>query len=214
MLHPLRPLEPRLTSLARARSLYQPDTHELHFLDIARGEVHHYSCVSRAHEVDVYDAHVSCIRLRQDQPGVRPFRSLSVSSPARSPLTLFLVKLPSQFIAVADRGFAFLPSRAPGSSHDSPAAVHYHVELEPDQHPHTKMFNDGEIDTLGRFMAGTKPGRGEPMGKREEVMWRLDGEGKLDKVMDGLALPNGISFSVDKTKMCVRVLLVPSLRSR
>ncbi|KPV77368.1 uncharacterized protein RHOBADRAFT_51234 [Rhodotorula graminis WP1] len=154
--------------------LYQPETDELHFLDIARGEVHHYNCATRAHEVDVYDAHVSCIRLRQDQPG---------------------------FVAVADRGFAFLPARAPGSSHDSPAPVTYHVELEPDLHPRSKMFNDGEIDTLGRFMAGTKPARGEAMGKREEVMWRLDGEGKLDKVMDGLALPNGIGFSVDETRM-------------
>ncbi|GAA5841136.1 hypothetical protein JCM9279_000552 [Rhodotorula babjevae] len=154
--------------------LYQPETDELHFLDIARGEVHHYDCATGAHEVDVYDAHVSCIRLRQDQPG---------------------------FIAVADRGFAFLPARAPGSSHDSPASVRYLVELEPDLHPQSRMFNDGEIDTLGRFMAGTKPGRGELMGQRVEVMWRLDGEGKVDRLMDGLALPNGIGFSVDKSKM-------------
>ncbi|BGP47107.1 hypothetical protein JCM10450v2_002959 [Rhodotorula kratochvilovae] len=155
--------------------IYQPETDELHFLDIERSEVHHYNCTTKAHEVDVYAEHIACIRLRADQPG---------------------------FIAAADSGFALLPPRAPGSSHASPVPVPFLARLPSSDYPASKMFNDGEVDTLGRFLAGTKPARGEPMeGKREEVMWRVNGVGKVDKVMQGLGMPNGLGFSADEKTM-------------
>ncbi|GAA5909726.1 hypothetical protein JCM5296_005773 [Sporobolomyces johnsonii] len=156
--------------------IYQKETNELHFIDIERGEVHHLDLTTKEHTIDYYEDHVSCIRLRQDEPG---------------------------FIACADRGFALLPPRSPSSSPSAPTSLSYHTLLPPSHHHHTKMFNDGEVDPLGRFMAGTKPGRGQPMeGKLDEVMWRIGAEkGKVEKVMDGLGLPNGIGFSADEKKM-------------
>jgi len=63
------------------------------------------------------------------------------------------------------------------------------------------MHNEGETDPLGRFLAGTKPARGEPMeGKEEEVVWRIEGgnEGSAPvRVVEGMGLPNGMGWSVD-----------------
>lgn len=63
------------------------------------------------------------------------------------------------------------------------------------------MHNEGETDPWGRFLAGTKPGRGQPMeGKEEEVVWRVEGgkEGSQPvRVVEGMGLPNGMGWSKD-----------------
>ncbi|GAA5892853.1 SMP-30/gluconolactonase/LRE family protein [Sporobolomyces salmoneus] len=156
--------------------LYEPARALLHFLDIARGEVHHYSLETKEHTIDYYEGHPSCIRLRDGskEPG---------------------------FIAAVDRGFAFLPPRCPSSSSSSPSSLTYHTLLPESEHPLTKMHNEGETDPQGRFLAGTKPARGEPMeGKEEEVLWRIEGgkEGeKVERLIEGMGLPNGMGWSRD-----------------
>lgn len=63
------------------------------------------------------------------------------------------------------------------------------------------MFNDGEVDPQGRFVAGTKIKRGLPIQReaREAVLLRFEGgEGeKAEVVLEGLGLPNGIGFTSD-----------------
>ena len=59
--------------------------------------------------------------------------------------------------------------------------------------PHNR-FNDGTPDPAGRFMAGTMP-----MGERLPVasIWRLDSDLRIDKLVDGLKVSNGMAFSPD-----------------
>ncbi|GAA6062210.1 hypothetical protein JCM10212_006445 [Sporobolomyces blumeae] len=159
--------------------LYEHETDTLHFIDIARGEVHHLELASMKHEVDFYEGHPSCIRLRENGQG---------------------------FIAAVDRGFAYLPRRSLGSTATSPAKLTYHTLLDERAHPKNKMHNEGETDPWGRFVAGTKPARGEPMeGKLEETLWRIEGarEGHVEHITGGMGLPNGMGWSVDGTKFYV-----------
>ncbi|GAA5880755.1 hypothetical protein JCM16303_004339 [Sporobolomyces ruberrimus] len=160
--------------------LYEKATDTLHFLDIERSQVHHLELETMRHSIDYYEGHPSCIRLRDGskEPG---------------------------FIAAVDRGFAFLPLRSPSSTSSNPSPLNsYHTLLPASTHPLTKMHNEGETDPLGRFMAGTKPARGEPMeGKEEEVLWRIEGgkEGgrgdDVERMIEGMGLPNGMGWSRD-----------------
>lgn len=61
------------------------------------------------------------------------------------------------------------------------------------------MFNDGEVDPQGRFIAGTKIKRGLPMerGKKEGILFRVGVEKEAKIILEGLALPNGIAFAAD-----------------
>lgn len=61
------------------------------------------------------------------------------------------------------------------------------------------MFNDGEIDPQGRFLAATKIKRGLPIEreKKEGTMFRVGSAKEAETVLEGLALPNGIGFTAD-----------------
>lgn len=80
------------------------------------------------------------------------------------------------------------------------------------------MHNEGETDPLGRFMAGTKPARGEPMeGKEEEVLWRIEGgkEGgrgdDVERIIEGMGLPNGMGWSKDGKTLSVHITSLLSI---
>jgi len=66
------------------------------------------------------------------------------------------------------------------------------VDPEPDLA--TNRFNDGTPDPAGRFVAGTMP-----MGERRPVasIWRLDAERRVDRLVEGLTVSNGMAFSPD-----------------
>lgn len=60
--------------------------------------------------------------------------------------------------------------------------------------PHLR-FNDGAVDSKGRFWAGS-------MGKAEEgVLYRLDPDGSVHTMLSELGVPNGIGWSPDDTIM-------------
>ncbi len=60
--------------------------------------------------------------------------------------------------------------------------------------PRTRI-NDGRADPAGRLWFGTmeKTGSGEPIG----ALYRMDLDGKVDKVRSDVRVPNGIEFSPD-----------------
>ena len=60
--------------------------------------------------------------------------------------------------------------------------------------PHLR-FNDGAVDSKGRFWAGS-------MGKAEEgALYRLDPDGSVHTMLSELGVPNGIGWSPDDTIM-------------
>lgn len=60
------------------------------------------------------------------------------------------------------------------------------------------MFNDGEIDPQGRFLAATKILRGLAIEreKREATLFRVgEGRGGAEVVLENMGLPNGIGWT-------------------
>jgi len=58
-------------------------------------------------------------------------------------------------------------------------------------------YNDGRVDSRGRFWVGTMAI--EPARHREAVgeLWRLDPDGQMHRVLDGLTIANGLDWSPD-----------------
>ena len=59
-------------------------------------------------------------------------------------------------------------------------------------------FNDGRVDPGGRFWAGTML---EAMDKRVGVLYRVDHDYTVTRMIDGLITPNGMAFSPDGRTM-------------
>jgi sugar lactone lactonase YvrE len=76
-------------------------------------------------------------------------------------------------------------------------ALQYIVDPEADK-PHNR-FNDGAIDSRGRFWAGTMntSGARQPEGS----LYRLDPDGSLHTMETGIYISNGIGWSPDDTIM-------------
>jgi L-arabinonolactonase len=70
------------------------------------------------------------------------------------------------------------------------------VAFEPDN-PHTRL-NDGRTDRQGRFIAG---GFDEVEGKRVSSVVRLDPDGRMTSLFDGVGCANGTCFSPDGRQM-------------
>lgn len=66
-------------------------------------------------------------------------------------------------------------------------------------------MNDGEVDPRGKFLAATKVLRGLQvrMEPKEGIMFRVDKGGKVETVIEEIALPNGIGFTEDCKTMSV-----------
>lgn len=57
-------------------------------------------------------------------------------------------------------------------------------------------YNDGKCDSSGRFWVGTYAD-----GKKQCALYRINGDGKVQKMLDDVICSNGIAWSIDKTKM-------------
>jgi sugar lactone lactonase YvrE len=90
-------------------------------------------------------------------------------------------------LAVQD-GFARLPDWEGGPELVAP------VEADvPDN-----RFNDGKCDRAGRFWAGTMA-----LDERDGAgaLYRLDGDGRVTRVIAGVGISNGLAWSADDTRM-------------
>lgn len=60
----------------------------------------------------------------------------------------------------------------------------------------TTRFNDIHADTMGRVFCGTMPTKDRP-GR----LYRLDRDGSIHKVLDGIGCSNGMGFTLDRKQM-------------
>jgi sugar lactone lactonase YvrE len=95
-------------------------------------------------------------------------------------------------------GFAYL---TPG---EDSVAVEWIVNPEPDR-PESRL-NDGRIDRQGRYWAGSMHDpEGPPASYFERepvgVFYRLDGDGTVHRMIDGILVSNGLCWSPDGTTM-------------
>jgi sugar lactone lactonase YvrE len=71
--------------------------------------------------------------------------------------------------------------------------------IGPDDQPHGTRFNDGKVSPDGRFFAGTMDE--ETLSKPIGTLYRLDPDGSLHDVVDGLIVSNGLAWSADGATM-------------
>ena len=60
-----------------------------------------------------------------------------------------------------------------------------------------ERMNDGACDPAGRFLAGTKTSDGSP----DAALYRLDPDGSVRLLRDGLTISNGLGWSPDGTRL-------------
>jgi len=70
--------------------------------------------------------------------------------------------------------------------------------VDPEAHLPDNRFNDGKVDPAGRFWAGTmsKDDKG-PVG----ALYRLEGDGSVDRMVEGIGCSNGLGWSLDAKTM-------------
>ncbi len=91
------------------------------------------------------------------------------------------------YVAALQDGFYALPD-------DGPPELIAPVEAE---NPVTRL-NDGEIDPQGRFWAGTMGWHAEP---EAGALYRLDPDGSVRRMLDGVTISNGLGWSPDGSTM-------------
>ena len=62
-------------------------------------------------------------------------------------------------------------------------------------------FNDGAVDSSGRFWAGAMNDFNVKEPTNEGILFRLDSDLKLHRVIEKVTIPNGIGWSVDNQTM-------------
>lgn len=67
---------------------------------------------------------------------------------------------------------------------------------DPESHLPNNRFNDGKCDRLGRFWAGTLAMDGS---NEAAALYRIDLDGKITKMLDGVTTSNGLAWSPDHT---------------
>lgn len=92
------------------------------------------------------------------------------------------------FIAGAKHGFAEIDLEA----------NRFDIIANPEPDRATNRFNDGKVDRVGRFWAGTMD-NGEK--GATGAVYRLDPDRRWTRVQDGYHIPNGPAFSADKRLM-------------
>ena len=91
------------------------------------------------------------------------------------------------YVAALQDGFYALPDEGP------PELI---ATVEADN-PVTRL-NDGEIDPQGRMWAGTMGWEAEP---EAGALYRLDTDGMVRRMLDGITISNGLGWSPDGTTM-------------
>jgi sugar lactone lactonase YvrE len=96
------------------------------------------------------------------------------------------------WLVAAGTGFALV---------DRAGAVEWLARPE-DGAPAAMRMNDAVADPAGRFWAGSMVvAEGSPESAGAGALYRLDPDGSVHKVLDGLTIPNGPAFSVDGATM-------------
>ncbi|RPI20206.1 MAG: SMP-30/gluconolactonase/LRE family protein [Actinobacteria bacterium] len=75
-----------------------------------------------------------------------------------------------------------------------PGTSHLQVVAAPEPERPGNRFNDGGCDPQGRFWAGSMD---DAEKERTGALYRFDGDGTWERILDGLGIPNTIAWSPD-----------------
>ena len=88
-----------------------------------------------------------------------------------------------------------------GFAYFNPASSKLTIINDPESDRPNSRFNDGKCDPAGRFWAGTYEMTGPDQGKPICGLYRLDADGNVQQMLDGVSCSNGITWSGDQTTM-------------
>ncbi len=88
------------------------------------------------------------------------------------------------FVLATKRGFALWDLRGP-----------MQIIARPEAHKPDARFNDGAVDAAGRFWAGTYGA------SFDSALYRLDPGGAIERVLEGVDIPNGIGWDLQNRTM-------------
>lgn len=109
------------------------------------------------------------------------------------------VGVPIGVMALRASGGLIMATRDGFATWDEQAQqLHYLAQPEIDKP--SMRFNDGAVDSGGRFWAGTMNVNEGPS-NMNGTLYRLDPDGSLHTIETGLGVPNGIGWSPDDTTM-------------
>ncbi|ETN38629.1 uncharacterized protein HMPREF1541_06666 [Cyphellophora europaea CBS 101466] len=167
------------------------------------GEGPHYHAPS--HTLRFLDINNRQLHLLDLRAGPSSLRTISTSMPVGVTADLAGVDPTHEILCGAKDGVTRFDLRT--GQHAYVARFWQNVTDEQEQQDRTRRFraNDGGVDSRGRFWveAFVDPTVGEP--DRDGCLMRLDGfdgrKGKLTTVLEGVTIPNGISWSEDDGTM-------------
>jgi sugar lactone lactonase YvrE len=133
--------------------------------------------------------------LRVDIVAGRIFRDRVDADGALSPVARYQVAGTVGAVAPIDRDEGWLLAANRGFLHLAlDGSTHPLADVAPDE---TRM-NDAACDPVGRFWAGTKAHDNRPGGG---ALYRLERDGQVELMLDGLTISNGIGWSPDGSTM-------------
>jgi len=103
------------------------------------------------------------------------------------PIGVLALRAAGGLVMATKNGFAFWDPKT--------QALQFLANPEADK-PHTR-FNDGAVDSQGRFWAGTMCGLPEICSAPEGSLYRLDPDGSVSIMETGIFIANGIDWSPD-----------------
>ncbi len=103
------------------------------------------------------------------------------------PIGVLALRAAGGLVMATKNGFAFWDPKT--------QALQFLANPEADK-PHTR-FNDGAVDSQGRFWAGTMCGLSEICSAPEGSLYRLDPDGSVSIMETGIFIANGIDWSPD-----------------
>jgi sugar lactone lactonase YvrE len=115
------------------------------------------------------------------QPATGGYETIDVGVP----IGVLALRTSGGLVMATKKGFALWDKDA--------TELRYIINPEFDK-PHLR-FNDGAVDSRGRFWAGSMGGPGEG------TLYRLDPDGSVHIMIPGVTTPNGIGWSPDDTLM-------------
>ena len=88
-----------------------------------------------------------------------------------------------------------------GFAHFEPATQKLTIINDPESSRPNSRFNDGKCDPAGRFWAGTYEMTGDEEGTPVCGLYRLDVDGSVHQMLDGISCSNGLVWTRDKSTM-------------
>ncbi|KAK9233738.1 hypothetical protein V1525DRAFT_138362 [Lipomyces kononenkoae] len=177
---------------------YVPSSHELYFVDIHRQTINGIalpdSATTKSYTSTNEESAPAIEVFEHWADGAKDLRTTQYDEPIG--VLALTTDSPSTFVVGAKHGFAMAKI---GDS-----KLKYIVDVySTDAEKHALLrFNDGNVDSVGRFFAGTMMQKWEtPAPPSVGSLFRLDPDGTVSNIFDGCQVPNGLCWPKDGKTM-------------